>query len=93
MTKALIILGVSWLLRTYGAVQNERNPVERPVFWSDNALNILSLIWIIFLGLGIIFSYQSSGFWTTLLLVLIYFVILPILLGQLFKRVLNKLHL
>lgn len=86
------LLTVSWLLKTYGAVQEQRNPINTPAIWSSDAAKLLLIIvWIILLAIGSYFVYSNNGLIVLLLCLLIYFIVAPILFGKLIKKSLDRL--
>lgn len=86
-----LLLIISYLLRTYGAVQDERDPINTPMIWqSDPAKTILSLVWIILLVISVYLIYNNNGFVVLVISLLVYFLFAPILFGKMIKNILNR---
>ena len=92
----LIALGfvvLSWVFRAFGAVQQQRGNLKKPLIWHNPLANlILILIWTSLLILGTIKGHNAGGIKATIFLLIIYFVLLPILFGNLVKKVLDKIR-
>jgi len=87
-----ILLIISWFLRTYGAIQENRDILSKPLIWQNNTFSlILITIWILLLLSGLYLVFLSSGFVLTIACILIYFVIAP-LFTPLVKKLLDKVN-
>lgn len=81
------LLLLSWLLRAYDLLQERKGVVEKPLIWgSDIAVLFLTLIWLGLLALSLFLGYGVGGFKIVLVLLSLYFVVFPLFLGNLFKK-------
>jgi len=86
-----ILLLISYLLKTYGAVQEERDVLSTPLIWqSDVAKTILMSIWVVLLGLGSYLVYMQEGMVLLVFSLIIYFLIAPALFGKLIQNFMNR---
>ena len=86
-----LLLIMSWLLRTYGAIQEGKSPINTPMIWqSDTTKTLLMILWIIFLLIGLYLVFINSGVILLLISLLCYFVVLPTLFGKIFKNLIEK---
>lgn len=87
-----ILLLISYLLRTYGAVQEERDLINTPMIWqSDFAKTALSIVWIVLLAVSAYLIYTNSGFAVLVVSLLVYFIIAPMLFGKMIKKFLDRI--
>lgn len=87
----LLILA-SWLIRTYGAVQEARDFLRKPLIWqSPTASFVLVIIWALLLISGVVLLFDKSKFVEIIVALAIYFVVAPSLLAPLIKTVMDKL--
>ena len=88
---ALGFISLSWIFRAFGAVQQQRGKLNKPLIWHNPLANlILILIWIGLLILSLIKGYSVGGAKTTACLLIIYFILLPNLFGNLVKKLLDR---
>lgn len=81
-----ILILISWVLRTYGAVQEQREPTETPLaFQGDMVKTVLMFLWIVLLAAGSYSIFSTDGLVMLLVTLFVYFVIAPTLLGKFFK--------
>ena len=86
-----LLLTISWLLRTYGAIQEDRGSLNTPMIWQSNtAKTILMLLWIVLLLVSLYMIFSNSGIALVLVSVVCYFLIAPTLFGKILKRVIKK---
>ena len=86
-----LLLIVSWLLRTYGAVQDNRGPVHTPMIWqSDTTKTILVALWIIVLLISLYLIFINNGAALLLISLVCYFVIAPTLFGKTLENLIKK---
>ncbi len=86
-----VFIIISWFLRTYGAVQKQRSPIETPLaLQGDVVKTSLVLIWILLLGIGSYLVFSSYGFIVLAISLILYFVIAPILFGKIVKKIMDK---
>ena len=86
-----LLLILSWLLRTYGAIQEGRPPINTPMIWqSDMTKTLLMILWIILLLIGLYLVFIHSGAILLLISLLCYFVIFPALFGKIIQNFIEK---
>ena len=86
-----LLIIVSWILRTYGETQEQRNPVITPlVMQGDIPKTLLMVVWIILLGFGSYFIFSSDGIIVLSVSLVIYFLLAPLLFGKWFKKMMDK---
>ena len=86
-----LILTVSWLLRTYGAIQEKRDPINTPMIWQSNtAKTILMVFWVTLLLISLYLIFVNNGVVLLLISLLCYFVIAPTLFGKILKNLIEK---
>lgn len=86
-----ILIAVSWFLRTYGAIQEQRDVLQKPLIWHSNAMKmVLILLWIALLAIGSFIIYSNDGFLVLVIILLVYFVIAPTFVAPLLKKILDK---
>lgn len=89
---ALGLIALSWIFRAFGVAQQQRGKLDRPLIWHNPLANlILILIWIGLLILGLIKGYNTGGIKITIYFLIIYFILLPSLFGNLVKKLLDKI--
>ncbi len=87
-----LLLIISYFLRTYGAVQEERDPINTPMLWqSDFAKTTLSIVWIILLAISAYLIYTNNGVMILVISLLVYFFFAPILFGKIIKKLLDRI--
>ena len=87
-----ILILISLVLRSYGAVQEERNPASTPMIWQNNtSLTVLMFLWVVLLITGLYLILINNGVVILFVVSLIYFVLFPTLFGSAFKKLLEKL--
>ncbi|HBQ51089.1 TPA: hypothetical protein DD690_03850 [Candidatus Daviesbacteria bacterium] len=87
-----LLLTMSWLLRTYGAVQEKRSSINTPMIWqSDTIKTVLAVLWIVLLLIGLYLIFINNGVVFLLISLVCYFVIAPTLFGKLLKSLIEKL--
>ncbi len=85
-----LLLILSWLLRTYGAIQEGRNTIDKPLIWQNDSFSlILIVLWIVLLLSGLFLIFLSEGFVLIFICIFFYFVIAP-LFTPLIKKILDK---
>ena|SRR3990170_5936045 len=91
----LIALGficLSWIMRAFGAVQQQRGKLDKPLIWNNPLANLLLiLIWVGLLIIGLMKGYSAGGVKVLIYLSIIYFILLPILFGNLVKKILDRI--
>lgn len=86
-----ILITISWLLRTYGAIQEDRNPTNTPMIWqSDTTKTILMFLWIALLLVSLYLILINNGLVTLLVSLVCYFLVAPTLLGKTLKDLIEK---
>lgn len=86
-----ILLTVSWLLKTYGSIQEERGSLDTPVIWqSDTTKTILMVLWIVLLLVSLYLTILNNGVAMLLISLVCYFVIAPTLFGRILKNIIKK---
>ncbi len=86
-----ILITVSWLLRTYGAIQEDRNPTNTPMIWqSDTTKTILMVLWIVLLLVSLYLIILNNGVAMLIISLVCYFVIAPTLFGRILKNLIKK---
>lgn len=86
-----IILIISWFLRTYGAVQERRNPLDTPLALQGEAIKtLLMLVWVLLLAGGSYLVFSSAGLIPLAIILALYFFVAPMFLGKLFKKMMDK---
>jgi len=86
-----LLLTISWLLRTYGAIQEDRGVLDTPTIWQSNtAKTILMLLWIALLLVSLYMIFSNSGITLVVISVVFYFLIAPTLFGKILKRIIEK---
>ena len=87
-----LLITISWLLRTYGAIQEERTSINTPLIWqSGTAKTILLIVWILLLLISLYLVFVNSGVLLLLIVLVSYFLVVPALFGRLFKQIIDKL--
>lgn len=88
---ALGFLGLSWIFRTFGAVQQQRGKLDKPLIWHNLLASLILIsIWVVLLIIGLINGYNTGGVKTLIYFLIIYFILLPTLFGNLVKKILDK---
>lgn len=86
-----ILLIVSWLLKTYGSIQEERGSLGTPMIWqSDTTKTILIVLWIVLLLVSLYLIIVNNGVAMLLISLVCYFVIAPTLFGRILKNLIKK---
>lgn len=86
-----LILTISWLLRTYGAIQEERDPINTPMIWQSSTVKtILMLSWMALLLVSLYMIFSNGGILLLFISIACYFLIAPTLFGKIFKRIIEK---
>lgn len=85
----LIIL--ARIIRDFGAVQEKRSPLYKPLIWQSNIMSLtLVIIFLALLIAGLIIGYIAGGFKTLIILVIVFFFVLPTLFGDSIKKIMDK---
>lgn len=86
-----LLLTISWLLRTYGAVQEERSSINTPIIWQSNTTKTtLVVLWIALLLISLYLIFINNGVIFLLTSLVCYFVIAPTLFGKLLKSLIER---
>lgn len=86
-----LLLTISWLLRTYGAIQEGKTSMNTPMIWqSDTAKTILMILWIVLLLISLYLIFINNGVVLLLISLVCYFVIAPTLFGRILKNLIEK---
>lgn len=82
MYLGFILLIASWILRTYGAIIENRNALNTPLFWSSEInKTLLAITWIVLLMIGLYRVYVSQGLLALAISLIVYFLVAPALLS------------
>jgi len=86
-----LLLIISWLLRTYGAIQEGRSSINTPMIWQgDTTKTMLTVLWVILLLISLYLIFINNGVVVLLISLLCYFVIAPTLFGKILKNLIEK---
>ena len=87
-----ILLIISWFLRTYGAVQEQRNPLDTPLALQGETIKtLLMLVWVLLLAGGSYLVFSSIGLIPLIITIVLYFVVVSMFFGKLFKKMMDRL--
>ena len=88
---AIGFIGLSWIFRAFGAFQQQRGKLDKPLIWNNPLANLILIsIWIGLLIVGLIKGHDADGVKAVIYLLIIYFILLPILFGNLVKKILDR---
>lgn len=89
---ASVLCLVSWLIRTFGAIQAQRDVLHKPLVWQNPLAELLLIIlFIILLFASLYLSFTGGGLKDTILILVLYFVALPVFFGKGIKSFLDKI--
>ena len=91
---AVLISFISWLLRAYGAIQTNRSPIDKPLIWHNPLANlILILVPVGLLVISSCIAFIENGLGGILVILTLYFISYPTILGKKFTKLVEKMGL
>lgn len=88
---AFAVLLLSWILRAFGAVQAERDPLDKPLIWNSSVVMLgLAVIWMALLVLGLLLCFSASGASAVIAGLGLYFLAFPVFGGRLVRKLANQ---
>lgn len=81
-----ILVLVSWVMRTYGALQEKKDMMDKPMIWDSDAFSIVYMM--IFFAIGFVGLYMgwTYGWLHAVIMLALYFAVLPGVVGVMIRK-------